>query len=198
MRSLLICLCAALVVTACKPAPKARESADAPPVVSSATSTTRAVRSWEAASDDARVATGGLSFFETDYPPANNPQTGAPMGASVRTSIFTSVEGHVVTAIASGAAEAATTVLDESRKPTTISARLSVPRDATLTLYRVLDEGAAEAPKLCGAPRPTAYLVMWRLEGGADMKLMAITGAAPGMPGAMVCTVLDYRAGGAG
>lgn len=198
LRETLICMCAVAMLAACKPEAKSTAGEAAQPVVSAATSTTRNVRTWEAASDDARVATGALSLFETDYPSANNPKTGAPLGAAVTTSVFTSAEGHVVTAIASGAAEAATTVLDESRQSATISGLLSVPRDATLTLYRVLDEGGADVPKLCGATRPAAYLVMWRLEGAADMKLMPITGAAPGMPGAIVCDVLDYRTGGAG
>lgn len=53
-------------------------------------------------------------------------------------------------------------------------------------------------PKLCAATRPAAYLVVWRLEGGAYVKLVAVTGAAPGLPGAMVCDLFDYRGGGAG
>ncbi|MDZ4775565.1 MAG: hypothetical protein SGJ23_02140 [Alphaproteobacteria bacterium] len=198
VRVILICVCAALAVGGCKPESKTKTGNAPPPVASSADAIIRDPRNWEAVSDDARVATGPLSLFETDYPPATNPQTGAPVGASVVTSVFTSMQGHVLTTIASGAADGETAVLDESRQPTTISARLSVPRDATLTLYRVLDEGPADIAKLCGATRPTAYLVMWRLEDGADMKLMPITGAAPGMPGEMVCDVLDYRGGGAG
>lgn len=194
-RASLISVCAALAMCGCAPERSPKTGAPSP-VASSAI--THDARTWEAVSDNARVATGRLTFFETVYPPAADPITGAPVGASVTTSVFTSMQGHVLTTIASGAAEGETAVLDEERQPTTISGRLSVPRDATLSLFRVLDEGPADVPKLCGATRPAAYLVMWRLDGGADMKLMAVTVAMPGLPGSIVCDAFDYRGGGAG
>lgn len=198
MRALVIGICAAFAVVACKPEASPQPPAAPAPAVTGASAITRDARRWDAVADASRVATGPIALYETDYPPATNPQTRAPLGASVTTSVFSSMEGHVLTAIASGAVEGDASVLDESRRRMAISERLSVPRDATLSLFQVLDEGPADIPKLCGATRPTTYLVMWRLEGGSDMKLMPVTGAAPGMPGAVVCAVLDYRGGGAG
>lgn len=157
---------------------------------------TRAPRSWEAASDEARVATGRLSVFDTQYPAAARPDTGEAVGAAITSSVFVAEGGQVLTTIAVGGVDGDAPVLNEQRGATALAAALSVPLDASLDLYRVLDEGAAEKPKLCGKA-PTAFLVLWRLPGGSDMKLAPITGAAPGGKGATVCAVLDYRGIGA-
>lgn len=157
---------------------------------------TRAPRSWEAASDEARVATGKLTVFETQYPAAVRPDTGEAVGAAITSSVFIAEGGQMLTTVAVGGADGSAVVLNDQRAPAALASLLSVPADASLDLYRVLDEGGAEKPKLCGKA-PTAFLVLWRLSGASDMKLAPITGAAPGAKGATVCAVLDYRAAGA-
>lgn len=157
---------------------------------------TRGPRVWEGVSDETRVATGKLTLFETLYPPTVRPDTGEAVGAAVTTSVFIAEGGQVLTTVAVGGVDGDVLVLNEQRASAALAAVLSVPLDASLDLYRVLDEGAADKPKLCGKA-PAAFLVLWRLPGGSDMKLAPITGAAPGGKGATVCAVLDYRGVGA-
>lgn len=162
---------------------------------SAAPATARA-RVWEVVTDEARVATGKLTLFETRYPPAARPDTGKAVGAAITTSVFVAEAGQVLTTVAVGAVDGAALVMNEQRAPAALAAVLSVPLDASLDLYRVLDEGADDTPKLCGKAA-TSFLVLWRLPGGSDMKLAPITGPAPGGKGATVCAVLDYRGVGA-
>lgn len=198
MRTLIAAACTMLLAGACTVADSGDPPEAATPVAANASALTRDARRWDAVTDSSRAVTGPLALYETDYPPATDPRTKTAIGASVTTSVFTSLQGHVVTTVASGAVDGGAIILDEARRNTNLSAYLSVPRDAVLSLYTVLDEGPADTPKLCGETRPTAYLVVWRLEGGADMKLLPVTGAAPGTSGSTACAVFDYRGGGAG
>lgn len=157
---------------------------------------TRPPRVWEAASDVSRVATGRLTVFETHFPPAVRPDTGQAVGAAVTTSVFIAEGGQMLTTVAAGGADGAAMVLDDAQGRVALASLLSVPADAALDLYRVIDEGGADKPRLCGKA-PAAFLVVWRLPGASDMKLAPVAGGAPGATGATVCAVLDYRAAGA-
>lgn len=93
-----------------------------------------------------------------------------------------------VTAEVSGAISPATQVDGQ-----TLRALLAIAvEEPQVLVYRVT--AAAGAPGLCtgGAPE---YVVVWEPTGPGDptLKLLGVTGAAPGAAGARPCQMLEYR-----
>ncbi|MES1202052.1 MAG: hypothetical protein ABUS57_11465 [Pseudomonadota bacterium] len=77
----------------------------------------------------------------------------------------------------------------------TVRALMSLPVDAAqVVVYKVSSETKPESGQgLCGADSP-AYLLVWEPDtpGDSSLKLMGVTGAAPGAAGSHACPALEY------
>jgi hypothetical protein len=96
--------------------------------------------------------------------------------------------GLNVSAAVTGAISPATQVGGQ-----TLRALLSIPvEEPQVLVYRV--SSAAGSPGLCGGAMPT-YVVVWEpsAPGEASMKLLGITGGAPGAGDSRACPMLEYR-----
>lgn len=96
--------------------------------------------------------------------------------------------GLNVSAAVTGAISPATQVEGQ-----TLRALLALPvEEPQVLVYRVSE--AAGAPGLCGETAPT-YVVVWEpsAPGEGAMKLLGVTGGAPGAADSRACPMLEYR-----
>ncbi len=120
------------------------------------------------------------------------PDAGDAAGEITEVLTLTGANGLVIEAAISGAVSPATQVQGQ-----TLRALLDLPVEEPRTLvYRVTRETKPEgvAQGLCGAEE-TGYIVLWEpsVPGEADLKMLGVTGGAPGAAGARACPMLHYR-----
>jgi hypothetical protein len=120
------------------------------------------------------------------------PDTGDSSGEITEVLTLTGDNGLVVEAAITGALSPATQVQGQ-----TLRALLDIAVEEPRTLvYRVTREVKPEgsAQGFCGADS-TDYVVLWEpsTPGEADLKVLGVTGAAPGAAGARPCPMLHYR-----
>jgi hypothetical protein len=144
-------------------------------------------RRFTPVSETARVVTGRITeTLTTRMPDAQSKGASAVEILSLRTETGIAVEAALEGAVAPSI----------SVEGQTIRALMSLPVDAGQVLvYRVTDESApAGAQRLCGA-RPTARVLTWEPEtpGEATLRLLTLSGDAPGKAGAQLCLALAYE-----
>lgn len=178
--------CAALALAACDRGPAAPSSAASGPELAELAPEAEPTRAFSAANDATRTAAGDQLSVSvvTRLPEA----AAADRGEGAPTEVLTlrGANGVAVEAELTGTADPSITV--EGR---TLRALMTLGVDATQTLvYRVTRaEGA-----LCQAGAPS-HIVVWEPNGPADvaLKILPLTGAAPGESNARACGALDYR-----
>lgn len=187
VRSLL--LLAALTLAACdRAAAPAGESAQAPELEAPAPDSEPS-RPFAPANDAAREASGALNVeMALRMPDAGEASQGA---APLETLTLRGENNLLVEAEIQGAVTPATQVSGQ-----TLRALLSLPVEEARTLvYRVVTETKPESGRgLCGEAA-TAYVVLWEPDGPGEsvLKLLGVSGAAPGADGARPCTLLEYN-----
>lgn len=138
--------------------------------------------------NDAARSAGQLNVAMT----TRLPDAGDTTGEVTEVLTLTGANGLVVEAAITGAVSPATQVQGQ-----TLRALLDIAVEEPRTLvYRVTREAKPEATNqgLCGADA-TGYVVLWEPSGpgDAELKVLGVTGAAPGAAGARPCPLLHYR-----
>lgn len=146
-------------------------------------------RAFAASNDAARAATGELNVSNA----LRLPDAGQA-GADAREILtLRAGNGLVIEAEITGVLSPATQVQNQ-----TLRALLAIPVEAPQTLvYRVSRETKTQDGRgLCGADN-AAFVVVWEPPGPGDpvMKLLGISGGAPGAANARACPMLEYRRG---
>ncbi len=146
-------------------------------------------RTYTAANDAARSATGQLTVaVTTRLPDAGNANADAQEVLTL-----TGANGLSVESAITGAVSPATQVAGQ-----TLRALLNIPvEEPQVLVYRVTTETKPQSGQgLCGADA-AAFVVVWDPEtpGESGYKLLGLTGGAPGAANAHACPMLEYRAG---
>jgi hypothetical protein len=144
-------------------------------------------RVFAPANDAARASTGQLTVtIATRLPDAGAANADAQEVLTLHGANNFAIDGQIMSAVSP-----ATQVQGQ-----TLRALLSLPvEEPEVLVYRV---GAETKPPsgqgLCGA-NATAYVVMWEpsAPGTTEMKIMGVSGGAPGAASARACPVLDYQ-----
>jgi hypothetical protein len=144
-------------------------------------------RVFAPSSDAARAATGQLTVtIATRLPDAGAANADAQEVLTLHGANGLNIDGQITSAISP-----ATQVQGQ-----TLRALFSLPvEESDVLVYRVSAETKTSAGQgLCGA-NATAYVVMWEPSGPGDtqMKIMGVSGGAPGAASARSCPVLDYQ-----
>jgi hypothetical protein len=145
------------------------------------------MRVFAASNDAARAATGQLTVSTaTQLPDAGRPNADAQEVLTLR-----GENGLAIEAPISSAVSPATQVGGQ-----TLRALLAIPvEEPQVLVYRVGTETKpASGQGLCGAAA-TAFVVVWEpsTPGEAVMKVLGVSGGAPGAASAHACTMLEYR-----
>lgn len=144
-------------------------------------------RVFAPSNDAARAATGALTVSVAQ----RLPDAGQAGADAQEVLTLRAANGLVVEAQISGAVSPATIVQGQ-----TLRALLALAVEEPQTLvYRVASETrAAGVGGLCGEA-PAAVVVVWEPSGPGEaaMKLMGLTGGAPGAADARPCPMLEYR-----
>lgn len=176
-------------VTACNQQSSQQQGASDSPQLDAPAPDSEPSRVFAATNDAARSATGQLTVTM----PLRLPDANSPNGEPTETLSLHGATGLVVAADINGAVSPATQVGGQ-----TLRALLSLPVEEPQTIvYRVTAETKpASGQGLCGADAP-AYVVLWEPSGPGEpvMKIMGVSGGAPGAAGAHACPMLEYRRG---
>jgi hypothetical protein len=135
-------------------------------------------------SESARATTGKLTLTVT---------TRMPQGGNERSTDVLLVRAE--TGLTAEAVLESTLAPSASVEGQTIRALMELPVDASQTLvYRITQQNAPQGGRgLCGE-REATRLVVWEptTPGETALKILALTGDAPGRPGAQLCAVFSY------
>ncbi|MFT3727421.1 MAG: hypothetical protein QM759_06340 [Terricaulis sp.] len=186
MRSSIAFIAAALALAACGPNNAAKTETPAAPLDAPSADTNPA-RTYTPASDPARATTGALTMtIATRLPDAS-----AANADTQETLTLHGANGLNVDAQVTSTVPLATQVQGQ-----TLRALLALPVDAQEVLvYHVTAETKpAGGQGLCGADA-TQYVVEWEPSdpGATDMKIMGVSGGAPGGASARACPMLQYQ-----
>lgn len=178
--------CAALALAACDRGAAVSASAGPGPELAKLAPETEPARAFAPANDSTRATAGETLSVSivTRLPDAG----AADRGVSSTTEVLTLRAGNGVSVEAELSGTADPSMLVEGR---TLRALMTLGVDATQTLvYRVTRAQGA----LCedGAP---SHIVMWEPNAPAEiaLKILPLTGAAPGQASAHACGALDFR-----
>lgn len=146
-------------------------------------------REFAAANDAARAAAAAMTVsVSLRLPDAGNAEGDAQEVLTLRGG-----NGLIVEAEITGAVSPATLVGGQ-----TIRALLNIPvEEPQVLVYRVANETKPDGGGgLCGADAATS-VVVWEPSGPGEpvMKVLGVTGGAPGAAGARACPMLEYRRG---
>ncbi len=146
-------------------------------------------RAFAAASDSSRATTGDLTVSTSlRLPDASQSGADAQEVLSLR-----GANGVIVEAQVTSVVSPATQVQGQ-----TLRALLNLPvEEPQVLVYRVSNETKPQSGQgLCGAGA-TAYLVVWEPAAPSDaaLKVLGVSGGAPGAGDARACTMLEYRRG---
>lgn len=186
MQLRLACLALVLALGACQPgaAPRA-ESADAPQLDTPAPESAPA-RRFVAAGEAARAATGDLSLTMSLRLPDAEHAGAAPQDVLT----LSGANGLTLEAEVTNVVSPGTQVEGQ-----TLRALLELPVEAAQVLvYRVARESKPQSGQgVCGAG-DAAFVVVWEPEGPGEttLKLLGVSGGAPGAADARACPMLEY------
>ena len=185
VRIVLIAL--ALAVSGCGRQAAAPQAGEAGPQLDAPAPESEPSRVFAPSNDAARTATGQLTVSVA----LRLPDAGQAGADAQEVLTLRAANGLVVEAQITGAVSPATIVQGQ-----TLRALLGLPVEEPQTLvYRVVGETrAAGVTGLCGA-QAAAFVVVWEPSGPGEaaMKVMGLTGGAPGAADARACPMLDYR-----
>jgi hypothetical protein len=172
----------ALALAGCNQQSGTEEAANEGPALDAPAPDTEPSRVYAAANDAARAVASELTVSVTQELPdaadADIQERLALRGGN----------GLNVNAAVTGAISPATQVGGQ-----TLRALLDIPvEEPQVLVYRVTD--AAGSPGLCAGGAPT-YVVVWEpsAPGEAAMKVLGVTGGAPGAGDSRACQMLEYR-----
>jgi hypothetical protein len=145
-------------------------------------------RVFAASNDAARAASIELNLSRTlRLPDVSVPGADAQEFVTMR-----GANGLVLEAQVSSAVSPATQVQGQ-----TLRALLDLPVEEAQTLvYRVTSETKTNSGRgICGA-ESTQFMILWEPSGpGESLKLLGLSGGAPGASGARACPMLEYQRG---
>jgi hypothetical protein len=180
-------IAAVVMLAGCdRAAEQAPGAADAPQLDAPA-SGAEPSRIFAPSNDAARAASGDLTVaMSLSLPDAADQSAGAQ-----ETLTLTGANGLAIEAAVTSAVSPATQVQGQ-----TLRALMSLPVEEPQTLvYRVASQTKpSNGQGVCGADDP-AFVVVWETSGPGEeaLKLMGVTGGAPGAAGARACPMLEYR-----
>lgn len=187
MRFCIALVALALAAAGCdRPAATTDGAGDAPQLDAPAPETEPS-RVFAAANDAARGATGVLTVSVA----LRLPDAGEAGADAQEVLTLRGENGLVLEAVISNAINPATQVQGQ-----TLRALLNIPvEEPQVLVYRVTEETKPSSGQgLCGGDTP-AFVVVWEPSGPGEpvMKLLGLTGGAPGAAGARQCPTLEYR-----
>ncbi|MBX3429337.1 MAG: hypothetical protein KF779_07130 [Hyphomonadaceae bacterium] len=172
----------ALVVAGCNQQSSSTDTATNAPQLDSPAPESQPSRTFAAANDAARAVANEITVAVTqEFPDA------ADADIQERLSL-TGGNGLNVSALVTGAISPATQVGGQ-----TLRALLELAvEEPQVLVYRVTE--AAGSPGLCAGGAPT-FVVVWEpsAPGDASIKILGITGGAPGAGDSRACAMLEYR-----
>lgn len=178
-------LALALGLAACNQQSGTQESADgAAPQLDAPAPESEPSRSFTAGNDAARSASGNLTVSVATQLP-DDANADAQEVITLRGANGLSVQGQIT-----GAVSPATQVGGQ-----TLRALLAIPvEEPQVLVYRVTNETKANNAGICGADT-AQFVVVWEPAGPGEpvMKVLGVTGAAPGAANSRPCTMLEYR-----
>jgi hypothetical protein len=180
LRILLIAL--GLAAAGCNQQSSTQDAATEAPQLDAPAPESEPSRVYGAANDAARAAAGELTVSVTQQLP-DSTDSDIQEVLTLRGG-----NGLNVSAAVTGAISPATQVQGQ-----TLRALLALPvEEPQVLVYRVTE--AVGAPGLCGEAAPT-YVVVWEpsAPGEGAMKLLGVTGGAPGAADSRACPMLEYR-----
>lgn len=180
LRVVLVAL--ALAVAGCNQQSSSTDAADAGPQLDAPAPESEPSRTFAASNDAARAVAGELTVSVTQELP-----DAADADIQERLSLRGG-NGLNVNAAVTGAISPATMVGGQ-----TLRALLGLAvEEPQVLVYRVND--AAGSPGLCTEGTPT-YVVVWEptTPGDVSMKILGVTGGAPGAGDSRACQLLEYR-----
>jgi len=187
MRSSIATILFAVSLAACGQQNGAANGANPAPQLDSPAPDSQPARVFAPTSDAARAATGQLTIsIATRLPDAGAANADAQEVMTLHGANGLNIDAHIT-----GAVSPATQVQGQ-----TLRALLNLPvEEPQVLVYGVNNETKpANGQGLCGAS-PTAFVVVWEpsAPGSSDMKIMGVSGGAPGAAGARACPVLEYQ-----
>ncbi len=196
MRSAYLTLIALMAITACSQAPTPPAAGPQDPIDAAAPPTPERIvgdpLTISPANPDAQSATGALTFHDEIEQPPTDPTTGEIVGAA-RTYLFLeAANGVTIDAELIGGVDATVPIGGDP-----IAAIADPPADISLDLYLVSNETLPpNGVGLCGV-KPVTHLAIASdfSNDFAGWRILAISGAAPGELGAVLCQRLDYVTG---
>ncbi|MBL8546967.1 MAG: hypothetical protein JNL81_10920 [Hyphomonadaceae bacterium] len=180
LRVVLVAL--ALAVAGCNQQSSSTDAADSGPQLDAPAPESEPSRTFAASNDAARAVAGELTVSVTQELP-----DAADADIQERLSLRGG-NGLNVNAAVTGAISPATMVGGQ-----TLRALLGLAvEEPQVLVYRVSD--AAGSPGLCTEGAPT-YVVVWEptTPGDVSMKILGVTGGAPGAGDSRACQLLEYR-----
>lgn len=172
----------ALALAACNQPSSEQGAAEQGPQLDAPAPASEPSRVYAAANDAARAVSAELTVSVTQELP-----DAADADIQERLSLRGD-NGLNVNAAVTGAVSPATQVGGQ-----TLRALLAIPvEEPQVLVYRVSE--AAGSPGLCGEGAP-AYVVIWEPSAPGDgaMKVLGVTGGAPGAGDSRACQMLEYR-----
>lgn len=143
-------------------------------------------RTFETTNEAAATATGALSFAIT----VRMPDARGGQGDAQEVLTLRGANGAVIEANVSAVVSPATQVQGQ-----TLRALLDVPvQEARLLVYQVTGETKANGRGVCGS-EDVSYVVVWEPSepGDPQLKILGVSGGAPGAAAARACPMLAYR-----
>jgi hypothetical protein len=191
-RALVTALFLGAAVCACERPSEAPRERVAGPQMDAPAPESAPARRFAPVSETARVLTGRVTVTLTQRMPDADAKEALP------TEILSL---RAETGIVAEAALEGSVAPSASVEGQTIRALMELPVEASQVLvYRVTEENApAGTQRLCGA-RPTARILVWEPEGPGEavLRLLTLSGDAPGRAGAQFCRSLSYERADAG
>jgi hypothetical protein len=166
-----------------------QDGAGGAPQLDAPTSESQPSSVFEPANDAARTATGQLTMSVS----LHLPDAGQDGADAQEVLTLRGATGVVVEAAITGDVSPATQVQGQ-----TLRALLDIPvEEPRVLVYRVASEVHPEGVRgLCGETQ-TAHVVVWEpsVPGEASMKVLGVTGGAPGAAASRACPMLAYSRG---
>ena len=182
-----VLIAAALFVAGCERAPERQVGAGEAPPLDSPAPESEPSRGFTPVNDAARAVTGDVTVSMS----LSLPDAGDQNASAQETLTLRGANGLLIAAAVTSAASPATMVEGQ-----TLRALMALPVEEPQTLvYRVSSQTKPENGQgLCAAADP-AFVVVWEPSGPGEavLKVMGLTGGAPGAAGARACPMLEYR-----
>lgn len=175
----------ALTIAGCDRQGGSQDAADQGPQLDAPAPEGEPTRAFGAANDAARAAAGATLTMSVATEFADSAGADATEVLTLRAANGLVVEGSIT-----GAVSPATQVGGQ-----TLRALLNIPvEEPQVLVYRVTSETKANGQGVCGADT-AAFVVVWEPAGPGDpvLKVLGVTGGAPGAAASRACTLLEFR-----